>query len=242
MRSFDDAGTIGAQRERIRSLLAPTDPADAMTAYYALTHDPRRTRLSLHRTLAGTVDGFCAVCQTGRDLFVPLVVMRAEEDDVGLLLRQALQPGRPYTIVTLDKYRRAMERVVAVEHQQTNWVYVLRPDAYRPVVNVIVQQGEIAFRYEIRVRDQVAAAAGVNWRSGRLADVYVYTDPAFQGRGWGRAVGAACIKDLLAERLLPLYTVSEHNDVSQRLADALGFRDSGVREFECRGMLRRPEQ
>jgi RimJ/RimL family protein N-acetyltransferase len=87
----------------------------------------------------------------------------------------------------------------------------------------------------------VAAAAGVNWQSGRLADVYIYTDPAFQGRGWGKAVGAACVRDLLAERLLPLYTVSEHNVVSQRLADALGFRDSGVRDFECRAVLRRAE-
>jgi RimJ/RimL family protein N-acetyltransferase len=242
MSPFGDVGTVGAQRDRIRSLLAPTDPADAMTAYYALTHDPRRTRLSLHRTPAGTVDGFCAVCQTGRDLFVPLVVIRAAKDDVGPLLRRALQPGRPYTIVTSVKFRRAIERVVVVEHWQTNRIYVLRPDAYRPVINVMVQRGENAFRYEIRVRDQVAAAAGVNWRSGRLADVYLYTDPAFQGRGWGKAVGAACVKDLLAERLLPLYTVSERNDVSQRLAAALGFRDSGVREFECRGMLRRAEQ
>jgi RimJ/RimL family protein N-acetyltransferase len=241
MSPFGDAGTISAQRERIRSLLAPTDPVDAMTAYYALTHDPRRTHLSLHRTPAGSVDGFVAVCQTGRDLFVPLVVMRAEEDDVGPLLRRALRPGRPYTIITLVKLRRAIESVMVVEHWQINLIYVLRPDAYRPVLNVMVQQGGSTFRYEIRVRDQVAAAAGVNWQSGRLADVYIYTDPAFQGRGWGKAVGAACVRDLLAERLLPLYTVSEHNVVSQRLADALGFRDSGVRDFECRAVLRRAE-
>ena len=228
MRPPGDAGTISAQRERIRPLLVPTDPADAMTAYYALTHDPRRTRLSLHRALTGTVDGFVAVCQTGRDLFVPLVVMRAREGDVGSLLRQALQPGRPYTIVTLDKFRSEIERVVVAEHQQTNQVHVLRPDAYRPVINVMVQRGESAFRYEIRVRDQVVAAAGVNWRSGRLADVYVYTDSAFQGRGWGKAVAAACVKDLLAERLgvdLGAATRRKFNEVSDRRGSRLYIGD-----------------
>ena len=38
-------------------LLAPSSPADGMTAYYALMHDPRRTLLTLRRTAAGGVDG-----------------------------------------------------------------------------------------------------------------------------------------------------------------------------------------
>jgi RimJ/RimL family protein N-acetyltransferase len=229
---------LAAQRERIRPLLVPTDPSDGMTAYYALTHDPRRTRLTLHRTPAGGVDGFVAVCQTGRDLFVPLVVMRAREDDVAELLRQALQQGRPYTVVTQPELRSGIEDVLLAEHQQVNQVHVLQPESHRPVINVMVQPGQSAFRYEIRVRDQVVAAAGVNWLSASLADMYVYTDRAFQGRGWGKAVGSACVGDLLAKRLLPLYTVSEQNTASRRLSEALGFRDSGARELECRGRLR----
>jgi len=242
MSLFGDKDTISAQRTLISPLLAPTDPADAMTAYYALVHDPRRTRIVLHRTLAGGVDGFAAVCQTGRDLFVPLVVVRANETDVGPLLQQALQPGRPYTIVTRPKLREAIEGAMLVEHYQTNRIYVLHPDVYRPVINVMVQPGQIPLRYEVHVRDQVVAAAGVNWRSDKLADMYVYTDPVYQGRGWARAVGSACVRDLLAERLLPLYTVFEQNAVSQRLAEALGFRDGGAREFECRGQLGRIER
>jgi predicted GNAT family acetyltransferase len=84
----------------------------------------------------------------------------------------------------------------------------------------------------------LASAAGINWQSERLAEMYVYTEPEVQGRGWGRAVGAACVRALLEKDIVPLYTVPEDNVASKRLAQALGFRDSGAREFECRGQLR----
>jgi predicted GNAT family acetyltransferase len=107
------------------------------------------------------------------------------------------------------------------------------------VINVMVQPGEGAFRYEIRVQDRVVSAAGVNWQSSRFADLYVYTEPDFEGRGWARAVGAKCVEAVLQAGLLPLYTVSQENALSRRLAQALGFRPSGAHEFEGRGWLRR---
>jgi hypothetical protein len=235
--STAEGGTTAAQRQSIRSLLVPTDPADAMTAYYALMYDPRRVQLTLHRTSREQVDGFVAVCQTGRDLFVPLVVLRAPKETAGDLLRRALQPGRPYTIVTTPALGEVIEEVMFLESQQSNLVHVLDSAAYRPVINVMVQPGAGPFRFEIRVRDRVVSAAGVNWQSPRLAEMYVYTEPDSQGRGWGRAVGAACVRELLRARLLPLYTVSQGHVASQRLARSLGFRDSGARELECRGQM-----
>lgn len=208
-----------------------------MTAYYALWHDARRVKLTLHRGPAGRTDGFVAVCQTGRDLFVPLVVLRGLPDDVGDLLRSALVPGRPYTVVTSLRLQGAVEATLTLSSRQSNVMYELEPAAYRPVINVMVQPGSDEFRYEIRVQDQSLAAAGVNWRTDRFADMYVYTDPEVQGRGWGKAVGAACVQAILGERLLPLYTVAADNVPSQRLAESLGFRDRGAREFECQGYL-----
>jgi hypothetical protein len=102
---------------------------------------------------------------------------------------------------------------------------------------VMVQPGSGAFRHEIRVRERVVAAAGVNWHTDRFADMYVYVEETAQGRGWGRAVGSACLRDLLSARLLPLYTVSESHRASQRLASSLGFVDRGAREIECRAYL-----
>jgi RimJ/RimL family protein N-acetyltransferase len=231
-------GEMDAQRRSIRRLLTPTDPADAMTAYYATTYDRRRVRLTLYRSSAGRVDGFIAVCQTGRDLFVPLVVMRTLGEALADLLHQALQPGRPYTIVTAPALRDVIQEAMLLEWQRINVVHVLDPSAYRPVINVMVQPGESPFRFDIKTGGQVVSTAGVNWQSSRLAEMYVYTDPHSQGRGWGRAVGAACVRELLRARLLPLYTVSEDNVASLRLARSLGFRDSGAREFECQGRLR----
>jgi RimJ/RimL family protein N-acetyltransferase len=208
-----------------------------MTAYYALWHDARRVQLTLHRGPAGGTDGFVAVCQTGRDLFVPLVVLRALPVDVDGILRTALVPGRPYTVVTSPALQGAVEATLTLSSRQGNAVYELEPESYRPVINVMVEPGSGAFRHEIRVQDHVVAASGVNWQTDRFADMYVYTDPEVRGRGWGKAAGAACVQDILSARLLPLYTVGEANVPSQRLAESLGFRDRGAREFECQGYL-----
>lgn len=209
-----------------------------MTAYYALSYDARRVRLTLHRSSDNSVDGFAAVCQTGRDLFVPLVVSRSPEDAVHDLMGDALRAGRIYTIITKEAARRAIEQVVAVEWARTNLVFVFDPASYRPVLNVMVQPGDDPFRFEIRVQDRAVSVAGVNWQSSRLAEMYVYTEPESQGRGWGKAVGARCVRALLEAHLLPLYTASEDNLASRHLAAQLGFRDSGAREFECQGQLR----
>jgi len=233
-----DELTIETKRDLVRPLLAPSEPGDAMTAYYALLHDAKRVRLTLGTTPTGRVDRFAAVCQTGRDLFVPLVVLRAPQEGVGDLLHKALEVGRPYTIITKPAFRDEIAEVVLLQHQQINAVHILDPSAYRPIINVMVQPGEGPFRFEIRIDDVVVAAAGVNWRSRRLADMYVYTDSQFAGRGWGKAVGAACVKVLLEAHLVPLYTAALENAASMRLAEALGFRDSEARELECRGRLR----
>ena len=49
--------SLVSQRARIRPLLAPSDPADAMTAYYALHYDERRVQLTLHALPGDRVDG-----------------------------------------------------------------------------------------------------------------------------------------------------------------------------------------
>jgi RimJ/RimL family protein N-acetyltransferase len=229
---------VGAQRRLIRPMLAPTDPADAVTAYYALYHDPRRTKLFLHRGHGGTVDGFVAVCQTGRDLFVPLAVVRSLPEDMDGLFRQAFLPGRPYEILIPESLWATANGLIETEHWQVYRVYSFEASAFRHVLNAMVQPGQRPFRYEIRFQDQVMAAAGLNWHSERMADMYVEVVPESQGRGWGKAVGSACIRDALSAGLLPTYTAADDNVPSQRLAESLGFRDSGVRQYSCVGVLR----
>ena len=254
---------LDAQRTAIRSLLAPADPEDALTAYYALYHDPRRTQLALHHVPSSDTspehilspptrlgvnpvkgpsqraDGFVAVCQTGHDLFRPLVVVRAPNDDVlGDLLRRVLSPGRPYYLIAPPGLTRALACFLDMPRPVVNRIYRLDPARFRLAqtteINVLLQErrGPDGLpRWEIRSGDKVAAAAGANWRSPFCAEVYVHTLAEFQRRGWGRAVLRAATAGLLREGLLPLYMVEEANLPSIRLAEAAGYADTGRQEI-----------
>jgi GNAT superfamily N-acetyltransferase len=237
---------LDVQRTAIRPLLAPSDPGDALTAYYALYHDRRRTQLTLHLTPSGDArpeqsrgaDGFVAVCQTGRDLFRPLVVIRAPNDNVvGDLLCRALVPGRPYYLVASLELVEALERFVDMPEPTVNRIYGVDPKrfqlAHAAQINVLVQEvlgPDGQPRWQIRSGGRLAAAAGTNWRSPFCAEVYVYTAPEFRRRGWGRAVVQAATAALLREGLLPLYMVEEANLPSILLAEAAGYADTGRRE------------
>jgi hypothetical protein len=237
-RPVADRNGLKIQRKQIAPLVAPSAPADARAAYYALVHDGRRVQLTLDRLEEGQVDGFVAVCQTGRDLFVPLVVVRAPARALERLLHEALLDGRTYDVIAPPGLRTQLDRTMLFNEQHINRVYEFDPSAYRPVLNVMVQPGRGDFRYEIRSGDKVVSAAGVNWHSSRMAEMYVYSEPEVRSRGWDRAVGSACVRALLEAQLLPLYVASEGDAAASGLAQSLGFRDSGAREFEGRGRLR----
>ncbi|MGD9101802.1 MAG: GNAT family N-acetyltransferase [Anaerolineae bacterium] len=225
------------QRERFLSL---TDPDDALAAYYALYHDPGRTRLWLHFDATERVNGLVAVCQTGFNLFQPTVVLRATDDQVAVrLLRQALHPGRPYYVVTTPALGSVVQAVVHLEQDQINHVYHFDPRRYQPEINVLVQATRAADgspKFVIRSQGQIAAEAGVNWRSPHFAEVFVYTHPRARGRGWGKAVVVACTTALTQSGVHPLYMVTADNQASIRLAVAAGFVDSGAREFAGQGV------
>ena len=210
-----------------------------MAAYYALHYDERRVQLTLHTLPGDKVDGFAAVCQTGYDLFVPLVVLRAPADVVDELILQALLPGRPYTVIAPIAARSGIERTMVLDQQQVNRIYRFESPITRPAINVLVQPGEGPFRFEIRDSEgQVASAAGINWQTERLAEMYVYTERDYRGRGWATAVGEACVRALLEKGIVPIYVAAQTNRASRHVALALGFRETGDQEFECRGQLR----
>jgi predicted GNAT family acetyltransferase len=128
---------------------------------------------------------------------------------------------------------------MVLDQLQINRIYRFESAPAYTEINVMVQPGEGPFRFEVRSRDdRVAAAAGINWQSDRLAEMYVYTQPDYRGRGWAKAVGAACVRALLEKGLVPIYVAAEENAASRKVALALGFRETGAREVQCRGQLR----
>lgn len=230
---------LNKRRQALRPLLAPHDPADALASYYALWHDPRRTKLTISHDDQGRVDGFAAVCQTGADLFRPLVTLRAPSAaTAGRLLREALAPDRAYHIMVPVILASAVREHLEVQQPRILQIYRLEPARFQRIINVLVQRVQAADgapRFQIESQGQVVAISGTNWRSPTFAEIFVHVEPSGRHRGWGRSVAAACTSALLEERLRPLYLVEEGNADSRRLAEDLGYVDTGLREFAAEG-------
>ncbi|MGC9334082.1 MAG: hypothetical protein ACP5JJ_08045, partial [Anaerolineae bacterium] len=138
---LQDLQELNERRRAIRPLLSPTDPGDALSSYYALWHDPRRTQLTLHYDERHRPDGFVAVCQTGADLFRPLVTFRApDEATAASLLRTALDPSRLYQIIVPITIAAAVRAEMELTRSTQTQVYRLDPGRFQPVINVLVQR------------------------------------------------------------------------------------------------------
>jgi hypothetical protein len=233
--------TLRVRLERA-AFLSLKEPKDALAAYYALYHDPRRTQLWLYSNTENRIDGFVAVCQTGFNLFQPTVVLRARDDEIAVdLLSRALHPGRPYYVVTTPALDVIVRQEMQLEQEEINQVYLFDQHLRRPEINVLVQSARTpdgSPRYFIRSRDETASEAGVNWLSPHFAELYVHTQPWARARGWGKAVVTACALNLAAAQVRPLYKFSQLDEVSRRLAESAGFADTGAREFVGSGIRR----
>ena len=230
---------LNKKRRAVRPMLSPSDPVDALASYYVLWHDPRRTQLAIHHDATCRVDGFIAVCQTGADLFRPLVTLRAPNAQVmSELVSDSLAPNRPYQIIVPVTLAAAVREHMDIHRSRLLHLFKLDPSRFQPVINVLVQRVDSpdgSPRFQIESQGQLAAMAGTNWRSPSFAEVFVYVHPSGRGRGWGRSVVSACTAALLEERLRPLYLVEPDNDASIRIAEGLGYADTGIQQFVGEG-------
>lgn len=226
-------------RPRVRPLLDLRSPADALASYYALHHSPERSELFVQPEGESEGDarvtGFLVRARTGLDLFRPLVTFRAaSEADVAALVARGMQPGRPVYLTVPEALAPWANKNLSVSDAALHRVYRLNPQRYQPIINVLAVTSTGADglpRVEIRSGDRAGAVAGINWQSPEFAEVYVYTDPAVRGRGWGKSVVAALVGLVRQSGRTPLYVVAEDNEYSIRLAEAVGFDDTGHREY-----------
>ena len=230
------------KRQALRPLLSPHDPADALASYYALWHDPGRTQLAVSRDTQGHANGFVVACRTGADLFRPLVTLRASDSDaVGKLLRETLAPHRIYQVIAPVTLASAVRENLDVQQSRLLGIYRLDPARFQPIINILVQQvtgADGTPRFQIESQGQVAAISGTNWRSPTFAEVFVYVHPTGRHRGWGKSVVSACTASLLEARLSPLYLAEKENKVSVRIAEGLGYVDTGHLEFAAMARLK----
>lgn len=225
--------SLSEQRRIVRRLVDDSSPKDAPTAYYALFHDPQRSRLFTATGDNGSPYGFVGRFQTGLDLFRPLVTMVCRNAEVAEdLFAQALVPGRPYIFFANLNQLPLAGSTLHLENQQILQTYRLDVMRFKPQVNVLVTRKRAANgtpRCEIDSGGQ-KAVAGVNWQSPGFAEVYVQTDPGTRERGWGVSVVAALTDEILKTGRTPIYLVDTHNDASRHLAEKLGYVDTGYRQ------------
>jgi RimJ/RimL family protein N-acetyltransferase len=224
-------------RAALRPLLDEASPADALAAYYAFHHPAERAEIFVHPAEAQTdrADGFLVRARTGMDLFRPLVTYRARDEATAKwLFSNGLPTGRPVYLSVPESLALWVNRHLAVTDAEIHRIYRLDPRRYRPEINILVTTStgtDGTPRCEIRSGDTLAAVAGVNWQSPDFAEVFVYTDPAARGRGWGKSVVSALVGMILKAGRTPLYVAAESNEASIRVAEAVGFEDTGLREY-----------
>jgi len=228
-------GDIDAERLKVRSMLSLSASGDALYAYYAFYHDPGRTELHVHEDAKGRVDGFVAVCQTGQRLFQPTVVLRTPDVDVAAdLLHEALEPGRPYYLITTPDLEDAVSSVVVMSQPHTSRVYEIDLSRFEHTVNVLVvaEEGiEGRPRFLVRARDEVVAEAALGWKSPDFAGINVQVTASARPRGFGQAVLSACTRWAVRSGLHPLVIVEVGDEYTTHLVESVGYVDSGAREL-----------
>jgi hypothetical protein len=232
------------ERHRVRSLLNPRSAGDAMAAYYALDHPADQLKLVSLEVGDGTPIGFLAAARTGMDLFRPVtVVVAGTADGVRDLLHAGLEPGKPVVLYLPVEQRSWAEEVADLREVRVLDLYRLDPGSYSPVINVLVTHqwnSRLWPRFEIRSADARHAAAGLNWKGERFAEVYVEAEDGARARGFSKSVLSAVAGWLLEQRLIALYRLEETDAGGEAEAFALGFRRTGERVLMAEALLRTP--
>jgi GNAT superfamily N-acetyltransferase len=165
------------------------------------------------------------------------------------LLYSALPAGTSVIMSVPQDYYPIVSALFELQSEQRMRIMVLDQERYEPIVNVLVTQTETYNglpRFLVRSSAgssgrgsaEIAASAGLNWRSPHFAEIYVHTKPAFRRRGFGRSVVAALVENTLTSGRIPLYAVDAENDASIQLADSVGFVDTGATDILLEGNLR----
>lgn len=229
-----------ARNRALAAQLLSDRPADAVASYFALEHDAKRTKLHVCTGDQGRAAAFVAVCQTGLDLFRPLVVMRGDDSAaLRAALREALQQRRQYLFNAPPAAQPDLAAVCDLHGESTNAIFTLDAASFAPVVNILVQTSRTPdglLRASIRARDgSNAAEAGTSWISSRYAEIFVSVMAGARNRGLGKSVVSAVSAQVLEIRRTPLYVTARANTASIRLAERLGYVATG--SFEVSGAL-----
>lgn len=240
--------SLSEKRRQIRRLLDERNPADAQADYYAFYHPNDKTQLFTLPGGGGLAQGYICLSRTGIDLFRPLLTSRLPSTTSGpgidlelakSLFQTAVPPGTGVIMSVPEAYYPVIAALFEIQARQALKLMILDQAKYEPIINVLVTQAETYNglpRFLVRSKAgvgpsepaEIAASAGLNWRSPQFAEIYVHTKPAYRRRGFGRSVVAAIVQNTLESGRTPLYAVGVENDASIQLAESVGFVDIGA--------------
>jgi RimJ/RimL family protein N-acetyltransferase len=249
---------LAERRRAIRHLLNERQAGDAMAAYYAFHHPDSKTRLVTSPAAASRASGYVCLSRTGIDLFRPLVTLRlpqaeqAPEIDLAAaadLIYQAIPPGTDLFLSSPAAYRPLVTALLAIDQEEALMIFSLSPARFQPIINVLVTRTAAANdfpRFIIRQttpdgepgQGEILASASTNWQSPYFAEISVRTQQAYRQQGLGRSVVAALAQEILHSGRTPIYMVADHNQASIRLAESVGFVDTGRREIMVQATLK----
>jgi hypothetical protein len=231
-----------SQRAELASLIDERSAADAMAAYYALHHPEERVTLFVYQPTQGGLSGFLALARTGLDLFRPVAVpFVGVAAGLTELLRAALRPGRPVVLQVPLEQRAWAQGVAEISDLHPSELHRLDLRRFKPILNVLVTESQSPSgwpRCEIRGPDGALAAAGLNWKGTRFAEIYLDVELRARGRAYGASVLSAICRRLIEEKVTPLYRVSADDLAALGEADDLGFRPTGIQTLACQAVLR----
>ncbi len=226
--------SLPQQRRLISALFDMHSPSDAPTAYYALYHDQKRSHLAVKAAADGSALGVAGRFQTGLDLFRPVVALRCPNGEIAAdLLAQILVVGRPYILFSNLNQLALTGGSLQISNERILSIYVLNPAHFKSEMNILVRHSAAQDgtpRAEIE-SNGVRAVSGVNWQSPGFAEIYVQVDAEARQKGWGRSVVTAVSERVLKGGRLPIYLVERSNEASLRLAEGLGYQDTGSRQI-----------
>lgn len=241
---YNPSMSLADRRRAIRHLLDSQKSADARATYYAFHHPDKRTSLITHLPNTARATGYICLSRTGLDLFRPLMTMRLPTGDMLAtldLIYSALPVGAS-VLMSASMHDMPMIRATFdIERESVTHVLALDRGRYEPIINVLVtSEGERNGlpRMVIRRDGETVASANVNWRSEKFAEINVTTSPKHRRQGWGRSVVAGLCGRLLESGVRPIYVVSAENRASIKLAESVGFIDTGARSVFLEATLK----
>lgn len=236
------------QRRAIRHLLDDLNPADASAVYFAFHYPDTKTQLVTYPTQTDQAVGYIAFSRTGIDLFRPFVTLRLPIHDLTAsadLIYTTIMPDMPLILDVPALYMPLIRALFTIHSEEKLCLYTLNRYHFEPILNVLVVQETSVNgfpRFVIRQRttagtEETMATAGLNWLSPYFGEISVNTNPNYRRQGFGRSVVSAMSQYILDRGIIPLYLVAENNEASIKLAETIGFLDSGSRSYLLQASL-----